>query len=459
MTYEYTITVMNVTLTLPGPAEVDISWHRPDDIPGSAGHDVGVFKSDEYGFFNPPVVITLPDAGPFIIRAESCGCSFEKLFYAAIRSIPDKPQTPCPISGAAATCTSADGTYSVDPVDNATGYTWTVPAGWTITSGQGTTSITVKAGAAGSNGNITVMATGIGGNSGICTLAVTVNQVPHITSMAYPTNTLCPGQMINISAVMQAPGNYTYLWTVPVGWKITAGAGTAQIAVKAGSYGQDGNITVTAGNACGSDFIPSPMFIQPGPPNTTITGPASVNENQYGLVYTAVETIASTSYQWTVPDGWAITGGQGTNSVTVNSGPTAGAYALIELQTANSCGNTDTGIYVTVIAPPPPVNFHLSYTNNAAIHYQVYYGAGAPDTILKQGSYTGNVDVHLDAIPFGQATNIELILSSFPAGQTHLVSATMLVDGVAQPAPSIGTATANWSGIDGNDISISFITG
>jgi Immunoglobulin I-set domain. len=63
------------------------------------------------------------------------------------------------ISGSAATCPeSAGNIYSISPVTNATTYTWSVPTGWTITNGQGITSITVTSGSTGQNGDISVFA-------------------------------------------------------------------------------------------------------------------------------------------------------------------------------------------------------------------------------------------------------------------------------------------------------------
>ncbi len=57
------------------------------------------------------------------------------------------------------------------------------------------------------------------------------------------------GQLYSIIPVSNA---FTYTWTVPLGWKITAGEGTSSITVTAGLTGENGNITVTAGNSCGT---------------------------------------------------------------------------------------------------------------------------------------------------------------------------------------------------------------
>ncbi|MEI6348003.1 MAG: glycine-rich domain-containing protein [Bacteroidota bacterium] len=57
------------------------------------------------------------------------------------------------ISGNSTPCPYSTNTYTVSGVSNATGYTWTVPSGASINSGQGTTSISVTFGS--TRGNIT----------------------------------------------------------------------------------------------------------------------------------------------------------------------------------------------------------------------------------------------------------------------------------------------------------------
>jgi len=73
-------------------------------------------------------------------------------------------------SGPATFCPATTATYTVAAIPGATYYTWSVPSGATITSGQGTNSIGVTFGS--SAGNIGVTATNNCGTSTISTLAV-----------------------------------------------------------------------------------------------------------------------------------------------------------------------------------------------------------------------------------------------------------------------------------------------
>ncbi|WP_348798122.1 T9SS sorting signal type C domain-containing protein [Flavobacterium adhaerens] len=107
------------------------------------------------------------------------------------------PSVPGTISGANPQCSSVTGqVYSIAAVSGATSYTWTVPTGWTITSGQGTTSITVSTGASAQTGNIqvnavngcgTTYATGEGNGY----KWVVINSVPSAPGTATPDTPTC----------------------------------------------------------------------------------------------------------------------------------------------------------------------------------------------------------------------------------------------------------------------------
>jgi hypothetical protein len=82
------------------------------------------------------------------------------------------PSTPASISGPTTVCRNQAGVVYSTPVVSGVTYTWTVPSGAVITSGQGTASVTVKFGT--SNGNVTVRANNGCGSSTTRSLAVCV---------------------------------------------------------------------------------------------------------------------------------------------------------------------------------------------------------------------------------------------------------------------------------------------
>lgn len=86
------------------------------------------------------------------------------------------PSPAGPMTGPAAVCEGSTATYSIATVANATGYTWTVPTGAVINSGQNTISISVTFGA--TSGNVSVTPYNSCGNADGTSLVVNVNLNP-----------------------------------------------------------------------------------------------------------------------------------------------------------------------------------------------------------------------------------------------------------------------------------------
>ncbi len=87
----------------------------------------------------------------------------------------------------------------------------------------------------------------------------------------------------------------------------------------------------------------------------SVFGPINVCKSTNGIVY-SVGTIAyATSYVWSVPTGATIVSGSGTNTITVNFGPTA-VSGNISVYGTNICGNgTASNLPVTLNSAPVPV--------------------------------------------------------------------------------------------------------
>ena len=84
-----------------------------------------------------------------------------------------------------------------------------------------------------------------------------------VTATVYAAAPATPGAITGsiapIAAALLEPYSITavtdatsYTWTVPTGWTITGGQGTNSITVTVGATGDNGNITVTATNVCGT---------------------------------------------------------------------------------------------------------------------------------------------------------------------------------------------------------------
>ena len=407
--------------------------------------------------------------GTITVRAvNTCGISGTRNL--AVNIGPGIPATPGAISGTANVCpNTANLFYSITPVANATSYTWVVPAGWTLVSGQGTNSITVTSGATGTNGNITVTASNICGVSSASTLPVTV--LPGTPATPGPiagTVTQCgnlTGQIYSIAAVANA-SNYT--WTVPPGWAITAGQGTTSITVTTGTPGQNGNITVTAANSCGTSLASTlAVTVSPGTPAVPgpITGPIDHCFQQTGQVYSIASVTNATTYTWTVPTGWSITNGQGTTSITVTTG-TPGQNGNITVTAGNVCGtSTPRSLAVTVSTVPPQTSAITpaptsvceasSLTFSVTAVAGVYYAWTFPsDWAITAGQGTNQITVTVGA----QSGNISVTPSNY-CGNGTTTSHAVTVNLLPASAGPITGETDFCQGTSGHEYSVVFDPG
>ncbi|MCX6273564.1 MAG: hypothetical protein NTU44_20540, partial [Bacteroidetes bacterium] len=107
--------------------------------------------------------------------------------------------TPGPITGSISVPPSTPGLiYSIAAVPNATIYNWTFPFGWAVTSGAGTTSVTVTSGSVGQNGNVSVTAATPCATSNASTLAVGILPPHNSCEQCHITHTSAGGQLTNV---------------------------------------------------------------------------------------------------------------------------------------------------------------------------------------------------------------------------------------------------------------------
>lgn len=160
------------------------------------------------------------------------------------------PAQPATITGSTNSCQGTSQSYSVTNVAGVT-YTWVVPAGWSITSGQGTNSITATVGTAG--GNVQVTPANSCGNGSIQSSAVTVKLAPGIAaSITGPAN---------IDLIYSATTDYTsaavsnadtYQWELsPAGAGSIAGTGIKGTVTWNSGFLGVANVRVKAINSCG----------------------------------------------------------------------------------------------------------------------------------------------------------------------------------------------------------------
>ena len=178
---------------------------------------------------------------------------------------------------------------------------------------------------------------------------VTIATVP-VTPGAISGNTApCMNSTVSYS-IAPVTGANSYNWTVPSGANILSGQTTTSISVQWGMT--SGNVTVAAVNNCGNSTnsqLAVTLATAPAVPGP-ITGPMTVCAGS-NIIFT-VPAVAGETYTWTVPPDATITAGQGTNSITVTWGTSAGFVSVIA-QIA-TCTSTPATFGVNVETLPYP---------------------------------------------------------------------------------------------------------
>ena len=204
----------------------------------------GLTFNTSTGAFTP----STSTAGTYSITARVNGtgaCS--GTFVTQVRSITITAPLPTPgaITGSLSGVCASTKTYSITAVPNASSYTWTVPAGSSISGSATGTSISVVFTGSFTSGTISVRAnSSTGCNSGL--RSITVSGAP-----AQPGSITSSTIVFGFASASITPvsGATSYLWTV-TGASITGGQGTPQITISGGLF-STANVCVRAVNACG----------------------------------------------------------------------------------------------------------------------------------------------------------------------------------------------------------------
>jgi len=80
----------------------------------------------------------------------------------------------------------------------------------------------------------------------------TLSQIPAAPGVISGPSAVAPNTGGAVYSISSVAGATTYTWLVPTGWNINIGNGTTSITVTSGNAGQNGNISVAAGNSCGT---------------------------------------------------------------------------------------------------------------------------------------------------------------------------------------------------------------
>lgn len=342
----------------------------------------------------------------------ACGPGLTDCHTVTLGAAPDQPD----ISGDATLCAGTSGAYDILAISGASSYTWTVPTGASITSGQNSTAINVNWAAGSTGGDICVAAnSGCGAGPQDC-FPVSIDAQP--VADAGTDDAIC-GTTIGLQALPDVAGSSGQ-------WSQVSGSGTASF-VNAASPTSGVTVTQTgtyvfqwveSNGLCDDDdqvtiqFNASPAAgalttdCDGANENYTVSFPVTGGTAPYtipggtvaGGVFTSGAIVSGQSYSFAITDANGCTTAAVTGSFLCNCATDAGTMASAALQacenqtvTATSNGNAtldanDVGAYVlhtgsgstlgTVIAQNATGTFGFQAGMTYGQTYYISYVAG-----------------------------------------------------------------------------------
>ncbi|HEY2322973.1 MAG TPA: putative Ig domain-containing protein, partial [Thermoanaerobaculia bacterium] len=269
-------------------------------------------------------------AGPSGNTIVQVAASFGSCVNPNSLSIPVHAVPDVTISAPSEVCSGSTGVVASVPANLSATFSWGITGG-TITSGQGTNSITFDVPANSPGVSLIVSATANGcsnGNSANVT-------VDNLATPAFTAPSFICASSTNNAASVTATSGATYTWTVTNG-TLTGGQGTSSITFTAGASGST-NIHVSAnlGTCTYTNSVSVPITAVP---DVTITAPADVCGGSTGVV-ASVPSSSGANFTWNVT-GATLTGGQGTNSITFDVPSNSAGVSLSVVGTNGGCSNS-----------------------------------------------------------------------------------------------------------------------
>lgn len=225
----------------PIPNTTHYVWTVPEGITITAGQGTPAITVNA----SSPV-----DGRISVAASNSCGQS--ATWNGRVLMITGTPAMPGAITGQqTSVCGLTNVQYSVGEVFGATSYYWTAPAGATITSGNGSTNITVTYSNTFTYGDLCVMAVNDCG-TGVCRNMQITGQ-PASPSEIFGPVSVCNKEKNVVYSVTPQPNVTRYQWYVPLQATIVSGQGSSSIVVNFGN--KSGNVSVQVSNNCGNSAV------------------------------------------------------------------------------------------------------------------------------------------------------------------------------------------------------------
>ncbi|MCC7302182.1 MAG: VCBS repeat-containing protein [Bacteroidia bacterium] len=287
-----------------------------------------------------------------VIGSNSCGNGPTGFQLITVNPLPANTGV---ITGPSSVCAGQTGVnFSVPPINNSTGYNWTLPTGATITAGNNTPNITVSFAANAVSGTVDVVGTNAcGSGSSANGYVLTVNPLPDAAGVITGPATVCEGDTASYSITILG-NTSSYNWTVPSGAVILSGNNTNAIVVHFAPGSSSGNVGVNGVNGCGNGTgAQLGITVNPLPvAATSVVGSATVCAGDNSEIYFVSSITNATGYNWVLPAGFTIINGNNTNAIVVSVSPTASSGTIM-VNGTNACGSGTVSSLAVTVNPLP----------------------------------------------------------------------------------------------------------
>lgn len=194
-----------------------------------------------------------------------------------------------------------------------------------------------------------------------------VTAAPTVVISAAPSSTVCSGTSVAFTATPTLGGT-----TPSYQWKLNGsnvGANSPNYTNASLSNGNTISCVMTSNSPCASPTTATSnvitMIVNSAPASPgVISGPASTGPGVTGLAYSIAAVSGATSYNWSLPVGWLVTGGTGTVAITVTSGA-IGQNGNITVTATGACGTSAASTLAVTVSPPHNVcsQCHINHTS------------------------------------------------------------------------------------------------
>ena len=416
------------TITTPVIAcNAQVSWLQVNTIAGQnvqyswntgSGSGAILFSNNIGGPFTPgPFTTNTPDvyaqfgapvaSGYYVCvqGVNGCGSTNNKCQW-----VRGKVSVPGSIFGSEVACPNDVKNYVAAASAGATVYNWTLGGSATpVTSGQGTTNVSVTFPPAFVSGQLCVTAAlACGGSSTSAPRCMQITKNPAMPGnfTAGPAK-VCPGSTNVIFTVPNNPNVSSYSWTYPAGCTVNGASNTNSLSLNfPANYSGAPPVCVTAVSPCGTSAAKCKTvgsFIPLIP--SAIQGPSANICNSTVQFEVNTDPNATGGYLWTNPAGTTISSGQGSNTIllSVSSSFTSGTLSVVAKTASCTPGNSPSRSLVINGKPAVPANITanpLTWCANATVNFSTTpvsplptYNWTTNKGVVTAGQGTSNADI------------------------------------------------------------------